>query len=205
MRIPCLILSSFLLLIPFTLCATPKNVIIIRHAEKPKEGNCLALQGLERAAALGYFFSGTPLYNNPPPSFVFAALGKKKTSSIRSFQTCTAIAEHLKLPVDSTYTPHKTSEIARAILNNPKYDNATILICWEHQKIDELVEALGGPNPGKWPGDVFDQVYMLTFDEKGHPTFSKQLQKLLYGDSTNFDEKPTPLPAIPVKCPDEKK
>lgn len=40
----------------FSLHAAPAQIIIIRHAEKPPEGNQLSIKGMERAAALIPFF-----------------------------------------------------------------------------------------------------------------------------------------------------
>lgn len=189
--------------------AIPKNVIITRHAEKFQNDDCLSLQGLERASALVSYFSGNSIYNNPPISHVFAAYQEGPNphsgqhSYIRAQQTCAPIADHLKLPLNSGFTPEQVKETAHEILTNPKYDNATVLMCWEHRQIDSLIEALGGKAPNKWPHDVFDQVYMLTYEGKGKSTFQQYLQKLMFGDRATFEDKPHPLPPIPVRCPSE--
>lgn len=174
--------------------ATPKNVIIIRHAEKIQGGNRLNLQGLERAGALPYYFSGTALYNNPAPTHIFAASLEEADSSMRPIQTCTPIANHydLKLNIDFKHT--ETKEIAEEILKNPKYNDSTVLICWSHGHIRPIVLALGGEDPGEWPKDIFDQVYLLTFDNPDKPKLQKILQKLMFGDRTSFTDKPLPLP-----------
>lgn len=175
--------------------ATPKNVIIIRHAEKIQGGNRLNLQGLERAGALSYYFSGTPLYNNPAPTHIFAASLEEADSSMRPIQTCTPIANHydLKLNIDFKHT--ETKEIAEEILKNPKYNDSTVLICWSHGHIRPIVLALGAEDPGKWPKDIFDQVYLLTFNNPGKPKLQKILQKLMFGDRASFTDKPLPLPS----------
>lgn len=184
-----------------TALATPKHVIIIRHADKPLNSNCLSLQGLARAAALSQYLPGTPIYNNPSISHIFAAFPDKEDPSIRSIQTCNAIADHLRLSVNTAFHPKKINDLAKEILTNPSYNNSTVLICWEHKAIQPLIVALGGEDPGKWPDDVFDQVYMLTYNDREKPKFQKYLQKLMFGDRATFEDTPRPLKPIPMECP----
>jgi len=189
--------------------ATPKNIIVIRHAEKSQSDDCLSLQGLERASAFAPYFTGTSIYNNPPISHVFAAYQQGPNphsgqhSYIRAQQSCAPLAQHLKLPLNSDFMPEQVKEVAHEVLTNLKYDNATVLMCWEHRQIDPLVKALGSEPPSKWGNDIFDQVYMLTFDEGNKPKLQQFLQTLMFGDRVSFDDKPQPLPEIPVTCPSE--
>lgn len=197
-----LLIFSINLILPKLLVGVPNNIIITRHADKVlPNGSCLSLQGLERASALPYYFSGTPLYNNPPITHVFAAYNKGKHPHIRCEQTCKPIADHLKLPLNTKYNEHQSSALAQELLTHSQYNNTTVLICWDHQFIRSLIIALGGEDTGLWPNNVFDQVYMLTFNKGAKPTIQKSLQKLMFGDRMSFDAQPTPLPPIPVTCP----
>lgn len=204
MKVKYVILLLCLMLAPAThVFGKPKNVIIIRHADRVlPNGVCLSLQGLERAAAMAYYFSGTPTYNTPPITHIFAAYSSKPPQPyIRCKETCQPLADHLKLPIDTRFSPHQIEEVANEILTNPKYDNATVFMCWEHMHIAPLVMAFGGEYTGFWPRDVFDQVYMLSFEKYGKPTFQKFLQELVFGDRASFKDEPHPLPQIPVPCP----
>lgn len=194
----CLILSSL-----FCAFAIPKKVIIIRHAEKIEGGNGLNLRGFERAGALPYYFSGTPLYNDPAPTHIFATALEEPDSSVRPIQTCTPIANHYEVPLNIDFKHTETEELAQEILKNPKYNNSTVLICWSHGHIRPIVLALGGEDPGQWPKEVFDQVYLLTFEASPKPKFQKILQKLMFGDRTSFADKPFPLPPRTTKRVDE--
>ncbi|HUX79714.1 MAG TPA: histidine phosphatase family protein [Alphaproteobacteria bacterium] len=183
--------------------AVPKNVIIIRHADRViPNGVCLSLQGLERAAALAYYFSETPRYNTPPITHIFAAYSNQPPQPyVRCKQTCEPTANHLKLPVDLDFNRYQVAEVAKEILTNPKYDNATILMCWEHKHIAPLVVALGGKEPDFLPENIFDQVYMLSFEKDNKPKFQQFLQELLFGDRATFKDEPHPLPQVLVPCP----
>jgi hypothetical protein len=184
------------------LLAVPKNVIIIRHGEKLFPGAfCLSLQGLERASALAHYFSESQIYNIPPITHVFAAYRWAPHPYIRNQQTCQPIADHLNVPLDISFTEKQIDEVTQEVLTNPKYNNTTVLMCWEHTRIRLLVMAFGGEDPGYWPSNIYDEVYMLTFNKEGKPTFQKFLQTLLFGDRATFDAQPTPLPQVRVPCP----
>lgn len=170
--------------------ATPKKVIIIRHAEKIKGGETLSLHGLARAGALPYYFSGTPLYNNPSPSVVFATKPSASDMSLRPIQTCMPIAKNFQVPLNTGFKHTDTGPLAQELLKNPKYDNATVLICWSHTRINALILALGGEVTEEWSPDIFDQVYLLTFDGSKQPRFQKILQKLMFGDRVSFSDEP---------------
>lgn len=183
--------------------ATPKNIIILRHAEKIQGGNRLNLKGFERAGALPYYFSGTPLYNNPPPTHFFATALEGPDSSIRTIQTCTPIANHYNSPLNIDFKHTEINKLAHELLHNPKYNDTTVLICWSHGHIRPLVLALGGEDPGKWKADIFDQVYLLTYNLSNKPSLHVILQKLMFGDRTSFSDAPPPLPPKATKRVDE--
>ncbi|MBY0293352.1 MAG: hypothetical protein K2W92_08720 [Alphaproteobacteria bacterium] len=174
--------------------SVPEKVILIRHSEKIPNGNQLDLRGLERAQVLPYYFAHTPLYNTPPITHIFAAGLKSAGASVRPIQTCSPIANFYNLPLNINFKNFETKEIATELLTNPKYDHTSVLICWSHGHIREIVTALGGDDPGKWSTHVFDQVYLLTFTEGEKPKFEKILQKLMFGDRTTFEDNPLPLP-----------
>lgn len=203
LRISSILIICFInLILSIHTLAVPKKIIITRHADKVlPDGHCLSLQGLERASALAYYFSETPHYNTPPITHVFAAFSNGKHPHIRCEQTCTPLANHLNLPLNTKYSEHESATLAQELLTDPRYNNATVLICWDHQYVSSFIMALGGENTGFWPDNIFDQVYMLTFNEGAKPKVQKFLQQLMFGDRTTFDAQPTPLPSIPVTCP----
>ena len=84
---------------PFAMpCAygRPDQVIIIRHAEKPKQGDDLSLKGRERAAALVPFFLDG---DKPTPAAIFAQGISDMRHSRRPVQTVTPLAHELNLSV----------------------------------------------------------------------------------------------------------
>ena len=183
--------------------AMPKKVILIRHAEKIPGENHLDLKGFERAEALPFYFENTPMYSEPPITYIFATGLNQADSSLRPIQTCSPTANRYNLPLNIDFKYNETSEIAKEILTNPKYDNSTVLICWDHVHIRKIVTALGAPDPGRWEKDIFDQVYLMTFQEGQKPQLQTFLQKLMLGDRTTFSDSPPPLPPTTNHLVDE--
>jgi len=165
--------------------AQPAEVVIIRHAEKPAEGNELSQQGRERAAALApYFLETAELLEFKPPVAIYAPLPNKEGSSIRSAQTVAPLATMLHLTISEPFHKDQTTQLAQEILNNRRYDGRMVLICWDHKLIPEIAKAFGIQNaPEKWKGEVYDRCWVIKFPAGGNPTFQNLLQRLMFGDS----------------------
>lgn len=191
------ILSLLVFLMPFPVLALPKNVIIVRHGEKIPGKMYLSPKGYERAAALPDYFLNTPSYNTPPIGHILATglgdLGGPK-ESIRPIETCTPTATRYKLPLNINFKKGDPVAVAQELLTNKKYENQTVLLCWEHREIPKIVTALGGTGISNWPDNIFDQTYLITFKEREkNPEVKLSLQKLMYGDRTNFTDAQPPL------------
>jgi len=178
-----------------SLLATPAQVIIIRHGEKPPVGNALDPQGEERANALPIFFQTNPLVLDFGfPVAVFAFRPASSDSSIRGIQTITPTADSFGLAVHSPYSSSETTPMAQFVLSQPQYDGKMVLICWEHNNMANLVTAFGAPTPPAYPGSRFDLVYKITFTNPSSPTFCCGLQELMFDDSNTLPAGFTPCP-----------
>lgn len=169
-----------------SLWAQPSQVILIRHGEKPAEGNSLSLRGRQRAAALVPTFLGMPsLLQYNLPAAIYAARPSEKDPSVRSQQTVMVLAEELDLPLQNRFTLGQTSEVADEILHSEDYEGKMIVICWPHGEIPKLASLLGAKDaPKKWSDDTFDRFWILTFEDNGQVSFKNMPQKLLSGDSS---------------------
>ncbi len=156
----------------------PDQVIIIRHGEKPEEGDDLTVKGRERAAALAPFFSDG---DHQTPVAIYAQGPSDTHHSRRSVETVTPLAHELKLSL-KIYHQEESAEMVKEILAKPEYDGKTVLICWSHKAIPGLVTALGVANPPVWHGPVFDRLWIIKFKD-GKATLQDMPQHLLYGDS----------------------
>jgi broad specificity phosphatase PhoE len=157
-------------------------VLIIRHAEKPDETTDakdpnLAKKGFERADALAKALPE----RFGRPDFLIATHRSK--GSNRPVETITPLARALHEEIDASLADDQFAEVAKELLNEPKYAGKVVLIAWHHGKIPQLARALGVVNaPGQWDSRVFDRVWKITF-EAGKAKLTDLPQKALPGDS----------------------
>ena len=160
----------------------PRIIMIIRHAEKPADSATtknpdLSPAGALRAAALAKVI----LDHFPKPDFLFAT--KRSAHSNRPVETIEPLSKAMHLPIDDSFADADVAGIAHEVLTNAKYDGATILIAWHHEKIPDLAKALGVANaPDAWKAEVFDRVWEITYDN-GKATFVDLPQKAMAGDA----------------------
>ena len=133
------------------------KVVIIRHGEKPENGDNLSCQGENRALQLPAVLYQK--FNKPDYTYVPSLELDKSTKHARMFQTVTPFAIKYNLKVNSKYDEKDTSTIAKKILEK----TGTVLMVWEHSEIPPLAEELGVENPPAWDGKDFDSIWVITY------------------------------------------
>jgi hypothetical protein len=157
----------------------PKQILIIRHAEKNGDKSDIHLnaRGYERAAALPALFRS----HFDTPEFLFAS--RKSAHSNRPLETITPLGMALRLKIDHTFANEDYARLAKHVLAKPVHAGKTVLICWHHGNIPALAHALGVKDaPAPWPEMQFDRVWRITFAD-GLPALNDLPQRLLPGDS----------------------
>lgn len=164
--------------------ATPAQVLLLRHAEKPAHGNELSEKGWERAKALPLLFRSRPEFRaHGSPVALYAMSPKHKRGSIRAVETLGDLAKDLKLPIHSDFVRSDVQSLVREIMKRPEYDGKLVVVCWEHVVLRKIAKVFGVKKPPKYPGSRYDRVWLLTFTGKKHPRFSDLPQTLLPGDA----------------------
>lgn len=160
-----------LALLPATLPAQttgPAHIILFRHAEKPNNpaNPHLSKVGVAHAQRLVAYITTNPdMVKYGAPVAIFATHPTKDLDGQRTSETVTPLAAALKLPVQTPYVGKDFAKLAKKIRANPAYAGKTILICWNHEVIPQLVAALGvTPQPPKWKGADFGTVYIISYD-----------------------------------------
>jgi len=160
----------------------PSTILILRHAEKPKDkdNENLSNKGYERAAALAYYFPK----KFPGTQYIFAAGIGAHSPSHRPLQTITPTAEKLNLEINHNFLKENYQDMVDYILSNDQYANAQIIICWEHTLIEGISKAFGTTNVPKdaWPGNRFDLVWELNYSGDNKYNLNQHPQKLMYKD-----------------------
>ena len=170
----------------------PKTILLIRHAEKPADETDIDLspEGKKRAEVLSGLFQKSADRTDPFPAPDFILATKASKRSNRPVETVTPLAKKLKLDINSKYADDEFPKIVEELYSNPKYEGKSVLVCWHHEMIPELASKLGATDvPDKFKGSMFDQVWIVTFDQKGKakPLVIRQ-QALVPGDTRRDDD-----------------
>ena len=176
----------------------PRNatVLMIRHAEKPVTSGdrTLSVPGQERAQAYVTYFQHLTLDGSGPLKLNYLFATADSDHSHRPRLTIKPLAQALPLPINDKHEDGDYPKVV-AHLEEPKYDGATILICWHHEKILDFARALGvepaalppesrWPTQG-WPDDIYGWVLQLRYgtDGKVIPAQTRCWnQRLMYND-----------------------
>jgi hypothetical protein len=88
------------------------------------------------------------------------------------------------MPIQSPVPEGQEPALAEAVLGG---GGQVVLICWEHQHIPALAQAIPTLDattiPTKWPGERFDVIWTFVLDVTGRYAFGQVPQQLLQGDT----------------------
>jgi len=145
--------------------ATPAQILIIRHGEKPAVGNQLSPRGWQRARALvQYFETNKAVTQYGTPIAIYAMKQDGVDGSVRPIQTVTPLAQDLGKDVKTPYLRDDYAQLVKDILADRSLDGKMVLICWEHKVIPGMAYAFGvRPQPADWSGSDFDTVFEINF------------------------------------------
>lgn len=144
-----------------TASAAGKKIIIIRHGEKPNDGDNLSCKGFNRAIQLPQVLYSK--FGLPAAVFVPSINGGKKTSTARMYQTVVPFAVKYNLRVNSKFDVDDAEGLAGAL----KQAEGTCLVVWEHKNINDIAKALGVQEKLKWNADDFDSIWIVTLGTSG--------------------------------------
>ena len=141
------------------------TVYLIRHGEKPDDGNGLNAQGLQRAQCLRSVFGSSSQYNIGHIMAQMPKSGKLLAKGLRSgfhadnvdgkrqrpLDTVKPLAGDLGLEVD-TSCDRDDSKCVKDVVDGYE-GSGNILICWEHDALTDIVEELGDDDAPKYDDD----------------------------------------------------
>ncbi len=164
--------------------ASPAQVFIMRHGEKPTAGDNLDAQGYQRATGLPAFFaSTTQLKQFGPPVAIYAMAPSNTDSSNRPVETVAPLAKALGIQINSSFTKLQIVPLVTQIMNSPAYNNKSVLICWEHTMIPQIAKDFGATMaPQAWDGNVFNQIWVLSLAGNRVINFNSLLETILPSD-----------------------
>jgi 2,3-bisphosphoglycerate-dependent phosphoglycerate mutase len=165
------IILAGLILLAAVLGAQDTTVVLFRHAERQSlfDGDSqLSEAGLRRAQALVPLLAG------------FQPVAAYTSDLRRTQQTMAPTALQLGL------TPHVrpkdgSAALAAEILRDQR--GKTVLVCWHHDLMKQVVRGLGvkGPMP-YWSIDTYDRLWIVRVPMRGEATLENR-QQVLVGSS----------------------
>lgn len=150
---------------------TVQKVIIIRHGEKPEVGDNLSCQGFNRALALADVLHQK--IGVPNVIFVPSINMGKKTRVARMYQTIVPFAVKYGVDINTKYDVDDVDALANGI----RKQSGTVLLVWEHKKIDNIVKALGVNNADKWNDNDYDSIWIIDY-KNGSATLKKDKENI---------------------------
>lgn len=156
-------------------------ILVIRHAEKPNQGDGLSKAGEKRAQAYVDYFKHFTVDSKPLQlDYLFSTADSK--ASRRTGLTLEPLSKALGLVIDSRFRYTDLHGLVGAIQTKPP--GKQFLICWHHGEIPQLANALGADpkalfRNGKWPADVYDWVIELRYDANGHLLEARRINEAL--------------------------
>jgi len=143
-----------------------QKIVIIRHAEKPNQGDNLSCAGLNRALQLPAALDKKAGAVNS--IFVPSLKLGKSTGVARMYQTVIPYAVKHDLYINTKYDVDDIDGLAGGI----QRQQGTVLVVWEHKHIHKLLKALGMDSPEKWDDNDYDSIWMITY-RNGKPVLTK--------------------------------
>lgn len=154
----------------------PDRIVIIRHGEKPDQGDNLSCQGLSRALQLPAVLNSK--FGTPSTIYVPAIDMGKSTDVARMYQTIVPFAIKYNLKVNTKYEVDDVNDLVAGIGKR----QGTVLVVWEHKAIGKILKALGLPDKEKWPDDDFDSIWIITY-KNGAPVLTKDHENIHPGNN----------------------
>ena len=155
------------------------NVVIIRHGEKPKDGDNLSCQGQNRALQLAEVLHAK--LNIPDYIYVPALKSDDSTKHSRMFQTISPFAIKYNLQINSKYNTDENEKIAKSVFKK----TGTVLMVWEHSAIQQLANTLGVDNPAEWDDADFDGMWVISYHD-GKATLTMDREGLNPSSTCNY-------------------
>ncbi|KAL1891992.1 hypothetical protein Sste5346_007336 [Sporothrix stenoceras] len=139
--------------------ASGPTVYLIRHGEKPDDGNGLSAAGLQRAQCLRTVFGASSSYNI---GYIMVMTPKSDGKRQRPLDTVQPLATDLGLTVDTSCDRDDESCVKDVV--DGYSGSGNILLCWEHDELTNIAEKLGADNVEDYPDDSFNLIWTQPYD-----------------------------------------
>jgi hypothetical protein len=156
------------------------RVILIRHAEKPDDGDNLSCSGFNRSLKLPAVIKSK--FGIPDYIYVPEPGTGKQTKNCRMFQTIVPLVVKYNLTVNTNYSVDESDKVVQSIKKN----KGTVLVVWEHKELATIAALLGvKSNNLQWGPDDYDSIWIITRSH-GQVTFTKDKEGIKPAETCPF-------------------
>jgi phosphohistidine phosphatase SixA len=153
----------------------PKTILLLRHAEEPRDPSDVDLSkaGRKSAAKLAAYIPRT--YGKPDVLYAAAA----SESSVRSYLTLRPLAAAMTKVIDASHPSRDFARLATRILGDPTLADKMVVICWTHKELPSLAAYLNvRPEdfPAEWDETDYDRIFRLTYKGSRQPKVKRAVQ-----------------------------
>lgn len=146
-----------------------QKIVLMRHAEKPSDGDNLSCQGLNRSFALPKVLNAK--IGIPDHVYIPSIKNSQTTKHVRMLQTITPFAVQYNLKINSEYNENEIKKVLKDIKNK----RGTILIVWSHSELPDFAKKIGVKKAVKWDKNDFDSIWLIQNNgQKANLTVEKQ-------------------------------
>ena len=168
----CIVLFLLSVSLSTTACAKPGHshkdlrIILIRHGEKPDNGDNLTCAGLNRALKLPEVLKN----KFGIPDYIYAPSPNtgKQTKNGRMLQTIMPFAVKYNLTINTSCNVDESDKLVKDINKT----SGIVLVVWEHKELATIAEMLGVKGYIKWDPDDYDSIWIITY-KHGQATLTK--------------------------------
>jgi hypothetical protein len=157
-----LLAALFFIVAPFFSVAQNRlanqRIVLIRHAEKPLNGDNLSCIGFNRSLKLVGLLKEK--FGIPDYIFVPSPGTGKQTKNLRMLQTALPLATKYNLAINTKYAVKDVNQMAKEVSKRL----GTILVIWEHNQLPALARALGVQTSElHWASDDYDSIWIISY------------------------------------------
>ena len=186
-------------LLPGPLRAEPRQVILVRHADKDvdRADPNLSPAGLRRALRLGRLL---PACFGPVERLGSYGFNAGSQKNARSYQTAVPLAVATGLPIRLFGGGEDDSPAAPPDLRqDPWMAGRSVVLVWEHRRLPALAAALGWPAMAPIAADDFDDLVLLRYSgvAGAPPLVTRHRQSELLRQPC-YQRAVSPLPQVPL-------
>ena len=157
--------------------ATTETLVFVRHGEKPLDvtNGQLTCQGFNRSLALAPVL----LSKFGPPDYLFAAAPEQRHDDngtnywyLRALATIEPTAVAAGRTINLSYDKTAIDDLEKELMRSP-YQSAHVLVAWEHNEMDQLVQNIVHDNGGDssivpaWPDTDYDSIFVVSLVRDG--------------------------------------